>query len=233
MSDLACSVIGVDKSFQDGPDRRRVLKEVHMEVHQGALVGLVGPSGGGKSTLLKIVGGMVEPDCGIVRVADEVLDHRNVRCTSSVRRQRVGWMAQEFSLLDGDSVFDNIALPLRFGRGRPGRRQRRAMVERAVEAAALAVDLRRRTSTLSGGERQRVTLARALVRDPFLLLADEPTAALDGATAQRVVESMKAVADRGAGVLIATHDPVVAGLCDRLYHLNDGALLPSDDPARV
>lgn len=219
---LIISATEITKSYPDGDSRRQVLTDVHLAVAAGEVVGLLGPSGCGKSTLLSITTGLVRPDRGEVTLAGNRLNFADPRMVARRRREHVGIMSQDYGLLERESIFDNVALPLMYGRDRPDRRVRQELVDRACHSAAIGLDQRRRVSTLSGGERQRVALARALVRSPRVLVADEPTAALDLHTAQAVVERLRTVADGGAAVLLATHDPAVAEICDQLYRL-DGA----------
>ena len=226
MPELVVSASRIEKRYPDGQRLRRVLDAVDIEVAAGTLVGLQGPSGCGKSTLLDIVTGLLRPDVGSVTLAGQLLDHASPREVATIRRTHAGLVSQGFPLLEAETIHENVALPLRFGRDRPRRREREQMVRRAIDAAALTLDPRRRVVGLSGGERQRVAIARALVRDPAVLVADEPTSALDAATARAVVAGLRAIADRGAGVLVATHDPHVTEACHRVYEFTgDGRVV--------
>lgn len=211
---------GLEKRYPDGDRVRVVLAGVSIDVHAGRIAGVAGRSGCGKTTLLDIVAGLLRPDAGTVQICGTPMDYSRRQTIAQVRCDHIGVVSQEYRLLPDESVAENIALPLMFGRSRPGRRQRRELVEQATAWAALDVDPRRKVHTLSGGERQRVAVARALVRRPDLLVADEPTAALDSATGEAVVATLRAVADRGTAILIATHDPTVMTACDTLHHFS-------------
>lgn len=224
MSEIVLALSGVTKSFPDGSGTRRVLDGATLQVEAGSMVAVTGPSGCGKTTLLSIATGLLRPDEGVVTVAGEALDSARPQAIVENRRDHIGLITQEYGLLEDESVLENVTLPLRFGRPRPGRRTRREAGLRALELAALGVDPTQRVSRLSGGERQRVAIARAVVRGPRLLVADEPTASLDAETGSRIVELMHSLAERGSGVLVATHDQQVADVCDVVLRFTGSAL---------
>jgi putative ABC transport system ATP-binding protein len=207
----------LEKCYPDGEGTRVVLDGVSLETRAASIVGVKGPSGCGKTTLLEIMAGLVRPDAGVVMFDGVRWDYGKYQSIARTRRDRIGLVFQEHHLLLDESIFDNVALPLRFGRPRSHRQERRETVENAISRAALEVHPKRRVRTLSGGERQRVAIARALVKDPCLLITDEPTAALDAETGQRIVSLLREVAAGGTAVLVATHDPAVAGACDTVY----------------
>lgn len=220
MSGPVLSGSSLSKSFTDGRGERVVLDSVDIEVQAGGVVGVKGPSGCGKTTLLNIVSGLLRPDAGSVRLAGEALDYSMPKEVARARRSHIGLVTQSYGLIDDESVFENIALPLRFGRSRPSRQARRASVEEAMGRAALDVDLKAKIARLSGGEKQRVAIARALVRKPSLLVADEPTAALDRVTASAIGALIYELAQSGVGILVATHDEVVAAMCHTVFEFN-------------
>lgn len=224
MPEIVLTVDGVTKSFPDGNGTRQVLDGATLQVDAGSMVAVTGPSGCGKTTLLRVATGLLHADEGVVRVAGEVLDTARPQLAAQIRRSHIGEVAQEYGLLEADSVLDNVTLPLRFGRPRLGRRARRDAGLRALEAAALTVDPRQRVARLSGGERQRVAIARAVVRTPQLLVADEPTASLDAQTDSRIVELLRSLVREGSGVLVATHDPQVADACDVVLRFSGTSL---------
>lgn len=218
MHETVLALDDVAMTFPDGSGRRRVIDGAGLEVQSGRMVAITGPSGCGKTTLLRIATGLLRPDRGSVVVAGSPLDPARPADVARTRLERIGLIDQEYGLLDAESVLDNVALPLRFGTPRLGRHARREAAGRALQRAGLEVDLRRRVDRLSGGERQRVAIARALVREPQLLVADEPTASLDAETGARIIELLGALAARGSGVLVATHDPQVSAACDLTLH---------------
>ncbi len=231
MTELVAIVDRVAKTYRDGDTDRQVLAGVSLEVEPRRIVGIEGPSGSGKTTLLSIVAGLLPHDAGRVVVDGKEIDYRKPREVSRTRWQRIGFISQTYGLIEEESVFENVSLPLIFNRPRPSRQARRTKVERALRWAALDVNPRMKVSKLSRGERQRVALARALIQEPRLLVADEPTAALDSVTGAKIVAHLRLVADQGIGVLVATHDSSVTNICDVVYTLRDARLsLRSHDP---
>jgi putative ABC transport system ATP-binding protein len=199
---------------------RNVVDGVSLEVTAGEMVGLVGPSGSGKSTTLLLLAGLEPPDAGVVRVDGEDLARLGENGRQALRRDRLALVFQGYGLLSLLTARENVELPFRVAR---------RDLEAAAAAAGRWLGLLRladradqRTDQLSGGERQRVALARALAVEPAVLLVDEPTAELDEASRDRAVGLLKDAADRGAAVVVATHDPEVVELCDRVVRLVDG-----------
>ncbi len=185
---------------------RRVVDDVDVDVEPGRILGVTGPSGSGKSTLLAVLAGLIAPDAGSVDPAD--------------RSGRTGIVLQGYGLLPVLTAFENVELPLQLRGTDPSQVRERAA--RALSRAGLDDAGDRLAEELSGGQRQRVAVARALVTEPDLLVADEPTAELDADTAALVLAALRAEADTGAAVVLATHDPDVAALCDATLHLVDG-----------
>jgi putative ABC transport system ATP-binding protein len=199
------------------------LRGVSLDVEAGALVALVGPSGSGKSTLLNVCGLIDAPDEGsYVFDGEETRDLRAGDLTR-LRRERIGFVFQGFNLVPVLTASENVEVPLLIAGVPRGERKRR--VREALEAVGLSGEAGRRPDRLSGGQRQRVAIARALVKRPRLVLADEPTANLDGVTAAQVVDVMRALGRaQGATFLVATHDARLTGHCDRTVALKDGVL---------
>ncbi len=217
---------GIMKRYPDGRGTRVVLDGVCLEVSAGQMVAVQGPSGCGKSTLLGIVAGLVRPERGTVDVEGSRFDFSRPSQIARLRQTHIGLVSQEYGLLDDDSVLENVVLPLRFVRPRRSRADRTVMAEHALEWAHVDVDPGRRVHDLSGGEKQRVAIARALVRTPSLLVADEPTAALDSVRAAQITARLRAVADDGVAVLVATHDPAVTESCDFVQRFDGSTLVP-------
>lgn len=223
----------ITKSFPDGREMRLIMEDVHIAVEKGEMVGIMGPSGSGKTTLLSILSGLLPPDFGTVHLAGEELDYGKPREVARLRLTHVGYIFQSFRLIPEESIFSNVALPLLFARPRPSRGEQKRAVEEALHKAALDLPPRMRVAQLSQGERQRVAIARALVKKPSLLVADEPTASLDQATAGRIIELFQKIAGEGVGVLVATHDPQVAKACRRIYRFEGPHLRLLEEEERL
>lgn len=217
---------GLAIGFKDGRRTRKILDGVDISVERGTLVGIVGPSGCGKTTLLRIVSGLLRPDEGNVSVGEWTYGSSSFKQGSEARRAKFGLLLQEYELLEDESVFKNIELPLKFGKMRRGSARRRDLVLKAMLEAAVDVREEMPVGLLSSGERQRVALARALVTAPEILVADEPTSALDEDTARAVMAQLRAVVDGGVAAVVATHDPDVMASCDVVYRLRRCRLEP-------
>ncbi|MCU1594603.1 MAG: putative transporter ATP-binding protein [Frankiales bacterium] len=199
---------------------RVVLQDVSFTMSAGELVALQGPSGSGKSCLLAVIGGLQTPDSGSV-----TLDGAPVLLGDDAQRRQVGLMLQGLGLLPMLTAAENIEVPLQVADGTLSPTEVIASSSAALARVGLEDRSDRLVEELSGGQRQRVALARAVVHSPALVLADEPTSALDGSLRTLAVELLRAEADRGAGVIVATHDPAVVGWADRVLLLHDGALV--------
>lgn len=227
MSELLLNFQGLTYRVQEGDSTRLILDRVQGQVAAGELVALCGPSGSGKSSLLKLLSGLATPQEGQVWVAGRELDYSRRKEVTKVRRTHMGLVLQSYGLILEESVYKNVELPLLFADSRPSKQQRQDLVYQALILAAYRGDDKKKVKKLSGGEAQRVALARALVTRPSLILADEPTSALDTDTATQVLASLRRCADEGAGILIATHDERVISACDRGYRLLEGQLKKS------
>jgi putative ABC transport system ATP-binding protein len=213
----------VTKSYRMGASAVTALRGASMEIGGGQLVALVGPSGSGKSTLLNICGLLDTADGGTYELDGRDTGRLGQRDLALLRRTHLGFVFQGFNLIPVLTAFDNVEVPLLLAGG--SGRERRARVEEAIRAVGLEPFADHRPDELSGGQRQRVAIARALVSRPRLVLADEPTANLDGATAAQVIDLMRDAAHgRGTTFLIATHDDRMASRCDRVVSLRDGVL---------
>ncbi len=199
------------------------LRGVSLTITQGEYVAIVGPSGSGKSTLMHLLGCLDRPTSGVLRVGGRDVATLDDTALADLRNHTVGFVFQSFQLLGRTSALDNVGLPLIY-RGVP-RAERRERAAAALTAVGLGHRLTHRPGQLSGGEQQRVAVARALVGEPRLLLADEPTGNLDtrsGAEVMGILESL--VTDRGVAVVVVTHDLEIAGLAQRRIKVRDGLL---------
>jgi len=223
MSNVVLRAESLCKTFVQGSDEVRVLDGVSLEVHRGERVAIIGRSGSGKSTLLHLLAGLDDPDHGRVWVADQLLSGASSAVRASLRNRYMGFVYQMHHLLPEFSALENVAMPLRLG-AMPSR-QANAEAQAMLEAVGLGHRLRHRPAALSGGERQRVAVARALVGERLVVLADEPTGNLDRDNAEQVFELMCKLSDeRGAGFVIVTHDESMLGGVHRVLRLVDGRI---------
>lgn len=214
---------GVTLDRANGDTVVRALDAVDLTVHAGELVVLMGPSGSGKSSVIDVACGLVDPTVGVVRVEGLPVMGRSHKAWRRLRRHTIGVVHQRLDLMPGLDVVDNVALPLLLEHERVGRAHERAGV--ALDRVGLGDHARRSIDTLSGGQRQRVAIARAIVGERRLVLADEPTAAVDTVTAEAIVELLARLAGDGVAVLMATHDSRLAGWADRVISLRDGRVV--------
>jgi putative ABC transport system ATP-binding protein len=200
----------------------KALDRVSLNVVEGEMVSIVGPSGSGKSTLLHLIGALDRPSRGTVRVAGADLRKLRDPQLSSLRATRIGFVFQQFHLLDGLSALDNVAAGLIYRGVAPAQRRRRAAD--ALQQVGLGHRLSHRPAQLSGGEKQRVAIARAVVGEPAIVLADEPTGNLDTATGREVIDVFRALHFAGHTIVLITHDPQVAAAAPRTVSLRDGRI---------
>jgi ABC-type lipoprotein export system ATPase subunit len=211
---------GVIKVYGTGRAALRILDGLDLDVHAGELVAVTGRSGSGKSTLLNVVGALDRVDAGSVELCGMELARASERELAPVRRDRVGFVFQAFHLLPELTGLENVLLPARLNGRRPSRERGLELVRRlGLEGAA-----ERLPAVLSGGEQQRLAIARALVNDPQLVLADEPTGNLDAESGETVLELLRSVADEGRAVLLVTHERAATRRADRVLRLEAGQL---------
>jgi ABC-type lipoprotein export system ATPase subunit len=214
---------GLVKSYGEGRAARRVLDGAALEVQAGEVVAILGRSGSGKSTLLHLIGGLDRPQSGTIEVAGERVDGASEARLSALRRRRVGFVFQFFHLLPELSGEANVLLA---GRLRGAHPRAAARGRELVDRLGLRPVAGSLPHQLSGGEQQRFAIARALVNDPAVLLADEPTGNLDAEAGREVLRLLRAGADEGRAVIMVTHEPAAAGIADRVLTLREGMLAP-------
>ncbi len=212
----------LSKTVSDVGDALTILSGVQLRVPSGQTVAITGASGSGKSTLLALLAGMDQPSAGQVMIDGVDLSSLDENGRADLRAQRIGFVFQNFQLIDHYSALENVVLPLEIS-GRP-----QGAVDLAttlLQAVGLGQRLHHRPALLSGGEQQRVALARAFVGSPRLVLADEPTGNLDAATGERIMDLMfRLRGEMGATLVLVTHDPALAARCDRIYTMHAGRL---------
>jgi putative ABC transport system ATP-binding protein len=219
----AISVARVGKTYGTGPTAVRALVDVSLDVLGGEVLLMMGPSGSGKTTLLSIMGGILDASSGSVRVRGEELVGLPERERPRIRRTHIGFVFQGFNLFPALTTLENVALPLdvRGERGPAARDRARA----ALERVGLGDKIGAHPADLSGGQKQRVAIARALVGNPSIVLADEPTAALDSVSGRTVLELLRDLArDAGRAIVLVTHDSRAVAYADRIVSIEDGRL---------
>jgi putative ABC transport system ATP-binding protein len=213
----------VTKTYVDGATRVIALEDASLVVEAGEMVAVMGTSGSGKSTLLAIAGALLAPTSGEVAVCGQVLGQIGARDLARLRRRRVGFVFQDFNLLPTLTALENVALPLDLDGTSSA--TARSEARRALAVVGLRDRSRSFPDELSGGQRQRVAIARAIVGRRRLLLADEPTGALDSVTGEAVLKGLRERADDGAAVVVVTHDARHAAWADRIVYLSDGRVV--------
>ncbi len=214
---------GLSKGYRGEGPEVEVLRELSFRVEPGEFVAITGPSGSGKSTLLNILGLLDRPDAGAYRFDGRDWSGASDDDLSDARNRRIGFVFQQFHLLDRDTALRNVTLPLVYAEGEVG--DLRARGEAALAAVGLGHRVEHRPFEMSGGEQQRVAVARALINDPALILADEPTGNLDTAAGEEVMALFRKLHDEGRTIVMVTHDPAVAAQADRVLALEDGRLV--------
>lgn len=219
---------GLQRLHDDGPVVVTALTGVDLDVHVGELVTVMGPSGSGKSTLLHLLGGLDVPTAGSVSVAGQDLTQMGRKDRARVRRRTVGYVFQDLNLVPSLRAVENVSLPLDLDGVHPDEARRQAL--EALKDVGLADLAERFPAQLSGGQQQRVAIARALVGPRRLLLADEPTGALDSVTGEEIMALLRSRVDAGASAVVVTHDARLAAWGDRTVFLRDGAMTDMTRP---
>jgi ABC-type lipoprotein export system ATPase subunit len=222
----------VEKTYETGRVRVHALRGVDLTVQRGEMVAIMGPSGCGKTTLLNCLSGLDDIDAGEVVIEGTALSAMSDRERTDYRARRMGFVFQFYNLMPVLSAVENVELPLLVARVRAGDARRRAL--RALELVGIADRAAHRPEELSGGERQRVTIARALVNDPAVVWADEPTGDLDSENAQEIVALLRRLnVERGLSFLIVTHDLEVGRRTDRIVRMLDGSIVEHERPTAI
>jgi putative ABC transport system ATP-binding protein len=226
---VVLELAGVSKSYPGSPPVT-ALAAVHLQVHQAERTAVLGPSGSGKTTLLHVAGTLERPSSGRVMLAGQEVSQLGDAELSAVRGRRLGFVFQQFYLLDHLDAVQNVTLGLRY-RGEPARDRRSAAVD-ALNRVGLGHRLGHRPAQLSGGERQRVAIARAVAGHPGVVLADEPTGNLDSVAGQQIIDLLAGLAADGVAIVVVTHDPAVAAAMDRHVVMQDGRIVSEEAVTR-
>ena len=215
---------GISKSYQasHGAPPYQVLKDANLSIDKGEMVAIKGSSGAGKSTLLHIIGCLDKPTSGSYLLNGQNVSQLSLSKLAEIRNASFGFVMQHFALIEEDSALQNVATPLLFAKARRSQMDARAMEQlRNVGMEQMA---NKRIATLSGGEKQRVAIARAMVNNPEIILADEPTGALDRANTETIVQLFQQLNEKGKTIIIVTHDDFVAQSCRRIVTIADGVI---------
>lgn len=211
------------KSYKMGSNSLHVLKGINFSVEEGELVAIMGSSGSGKSTLLNILGMLDELDEGSYTLDNVPIKNLNETKAAQYRNKFLGFIFQSFNLINYKSAVENVALPLYYQRVPRKERQEKAL--KYLEQVGLKDWATHLPSELSGGQKQRVAIARAMAAEPKVLLADEPTGALDSTTSYEVMDLIQKINDNGNTILVVTHEEDIAHMCKRIVHLKDGVIV--------
>lgn len=215
---------GISKSYQAsrGAPPYQVLKDANLSIDKGEMVAIKGSSGAGKSTLLHIIGCLDKPTSGSYLLNGQDVSQLSLSKLAEIRNASFGFVMQHFALIEEDNALQNVATPLLFAKARRSQMDARAMEQlRNVGMEQMA---NKRIATLSGGEKQRVAIARAMVNNPEIILADEPTGALDRANTEKIVQLFQQLNEKGKTIIIVTHDDFVAQSCRRIVTIADGVI---------
>ncbi len=213
---------GIQKICLTEEMETHALEDIHLEIRDGEFAEVMGPSGCGKSTLLSLIGLLDTPTAGEYWLDGEPVSGLNASERAEVRNRHIGFIFQAFNLIGDLTVFENVELPLIYGGVQAG--DRREKVHRALERVGMSHRMDHYPSQLSGGQRQRVAAARAVVGDPLILLADEPTGNLDSTNGEAVMDLLKELHAEGSTILMVTHDPRYSAYAERTIHLFDGRI---------
>lgn len=214
------------KNYIQGTMEVPVLKDINLCVEEGEYVAIMGPSGSGKSTLMNIIGCIDKPTSGTYLLDDVEIEKCKDKELSAVRNQKIGFVFQNFNLLPRQSALDNVALPLQYAKVPIKKRKQKA--KELLEMVDLADRVSFKPTQLSGGQKQRVAIARAMVADPKILLADEPTGALDSKSGLQVMELFDTLHKQGVTIIMITHSDEIASYADRVVKIIDGELYEGD-----
>ena len=211
------------KDYQQGKEPVRVLKNINLTVEKGEYLAIMGPSGSGKTTLMNLIGCLDVPTSGCYELDGKDLKDLNDDALADIRSKYIGFVFQSFHLLPKMDALDNVALPLLY-RG-VSLKERRERAAEALKAVGLEERMHFLPNQLSGGQCQRVAIARAMVGEPALLLADEPTGALDTKAGSQIMDIFRSLSEKGMTIIMITHEPAIAACADKTYRILDGELL--------
>ncbi len=214
-------LINVEKIYQRGSEKVRALKGVNLSIERGEFVSIVGPSGSGKTTLLHLIGCLDKPTSGIIKIDGIEVENMSEQQLVHIRRSKIGYIFQQFYLIPGLTVYENIELPLIFSRKKLAKEK----IMELIDLVGLTGRVNHKPNQLSGGEMQRVAIARSLVNNPEFILADEPTGNLDTENSEKIFVLLETLTRKGITIVLVTHNPDLAERTKRLIRLKDGNIL--------
>jgi len=220
MTQAFIEVKDLRKIYQMGETQVKALDGVSIEVPQGAFVVLMGPSGSGKSTMLYLIGGLDTPTSGSITIDGEAIEKMDENTLAVFRREKLGFIFQSFNLISSMTAEDNVSFPLRFGG--VGRKERHERAQKLLTMVGIGNRMGHKPTELSGGQQQRVAVSRALINDPQLILADEPTGNLDTTSGMAIMQLLSDLNKGGRTIIVATHDPRMLNFASEVVHLIDG-----------
>lgn len=213
---------GINKTYKNGDQELRVLKDIDLEVEEGEFVAIMGPSGSGKSTLMNVIGLLDRPTSGDYFLEGQEVGNLSEKKLARVRNEQIGFVFQQFFLLSKLNAFQNVELPLIYAGEHPAKRKE--IAEQYLEKVELGSRMHHLPSELSGGQKQRVAIARALVNQPAIVLADEPTGALDTKTGEQIMDLLTKLNQEGKTIIMVTHEPEIAAFANRRIVIRDGVI---------
>jgi len=227
MRELTLKMTAITKVYSTDEMETHALRGIDLDIYQGDFVSICGPSGCGKSTLLSLLGLLDMPTSGSYVIENVDASHLTLSEAAFIRNEKVGFIFQSFNLIDELSVFDNVALPLRYRRHKVSEKDIEARVKECLQQVDMSHRAQHKPNQLSGGQQQRVAIARALVGKPALLLVDEPTGNLDSRNGDAVMDMLQQLNAKGTTICMVTHDPRYADMATRKLHLLDGKIIDS------
>lgn len=215
------SLKNINKDYGSGEAKTAALKDINVEIEKGEMIAIMGPSGSGKTTLLNILGLLDIPSDGEYYLDDELVKQIKVDSLAKIRNKKIGFVFQNFNLLYDYSVLYNVEMPLTYSKDKKNMRER---ATKMLENVGLKEHINKSPNELSGGQKQRVAIARALINEPDIILADEPTGALDKKTGEEILALLKEINKNGKTIIIVTHDINIAKYCDKIINIVDGQI---------
>lgn len=222
MSETVIQMQNVAKLYKMGEETVHALRGISFKVSQGEFLSIMGPSGSGKSTCMNMIGCLDRPTSGAVEISGKNTSEMTEKELADLRNRTIGFVFQQYHLLAGLSVLENVMLPLRYQGIKKA--DRISLAKKALEQVNLSDRLNHRPHELSGGQKQRVAIARAMVTNPHIILADEPTGALDSKTGKQVMQLFREINKKGTTIIIVTHDAQIGASADRCIHIMDGSI---------